>query len=65
MTTRHMSVRELADSTEYGSVFTERYTRRLIYEQRIPYLKIGSKVFITQADIDHFLNSNRVEAVSA
>lgn len=62
MNPRHMSIRDLAESPQYGSIFTQRYTRRLVYERRIPYLKIGSKVFISQEDIDAFLRSNRVES---
>lgn len=45
---------------------TVRYLRRLVYERRIPYHKLGpgqrSPVFIDLADLDDFMEKSRVEA---
>jgi hypothetical protein len=41
---------------------TERYLRRLVFERRIPYHKLGSKVFVALEDLDSFSEAGRVEA---
>ena len=38
-----------------------RYVRRLVAEQRLPYLKIGAKVRFTACDVEHYLASSRRE----
>jgi excisionase family DNA binding protein len=39
-----------------------RFVRRLIFERRIPYTKLGSHVRITASDLDAFITAGRVEA---
>jgi excisionase family DNA binding protein len=40
---------------------SERFVRRLVYERRIPYLKVGHFVRFDPADVDRMLLANRVE----
>jgi excisionase family DNA binding protein len=41
---------------------TERYVRRLVFERRIPFLKVGgTKVRFMPADLDTWLATQRVE----
>jgi excisionase family DNA binding protein len=42
-----------------------RYLRRLVYEGRLPYHKLGSKVLIDLADLDRMAEAGRVEAKSS
>ena len=42
---------------------TERLLRRLVFERRLPFHKIGGRVFIALDDLDAFAESGRVEAV--
>jgi excisionase family DNA binding protein len=41
---------------------TQRFVRRLVAERRIPYLKIGRHVRISEDDMDDFISIARVEA---
>jgi excisionase family DNA binding protein len=38
--------------------------RAWLRQRRIPYLKLGRRVLMDQADVQRFLDANRVEAVS-
>jgi excisionase family DNA binding protein len=40
----------------------ERFIRRLIFERRIPYTKLGRHVRIAARDLDAFVRAGRVEA---
>ena len=42
-----------------------RFVRRLIFERRIAYTKLGSHVRIAASDLDAFITAGRVEAGSA
>lgn len=58
------STRELSDiagAAEYLAT-TERHIRRLVYERRIPYIKLGSKVRFDRADLDAYVDAHRVPA---
>lgn len=59
---RYVSPKEVGESTAYP--FSERYIRRLIFERRIPYSKVGAKVFIATDDLDRLLAHGRVDANS-
>ena len=39
-----------------------RFVRRLIFERRIPFIKLGRHVRIAASDIDAFIAAGRVEA---
>jgi excisionase family DNA binding protein len=39
-----------------------RFVRRLIFERRIPYTKLGRHVRIATSDLDAFITAGRVEA---
>ena len=41
---------------------TERFIRRLVFERRIPYTKLGRHVRIATRDLDAFVRAGRVEA---
>jgi excisionase family DNA binding protein len=41
---------------------TERFIRRLIFERRIPYTKLGRHVRIAAHDLDAFVRAGRIEA---
>jgi excisionase family DNA binding protein len=40
----------------------ERFIRRLVFERRIPYTKLGRHVRIAARDLDAFVRAGRVEA---
>lgn len=40
---------------------TERWLRRLIYEKRLRYFKVGGKVLIDLNDLDELVESGKVE----
>ena len=42
-----------------------RFVRRLIFERRIPYTKLGRHVRIAASDLDALITAGRVEADSA
>jgi excisionase family DNA binding protein len=39
-----------------------RFVRRLVFQRRIPYVKVGRHVRITTSDLDAFIAAGRVEA---
>ena len=43
---------------------TVRFWRRLIFERRVPYVKLGRFVRVDEADLETLLKASRVEAVS-
>jgi len=55
---RLLTVKEVADRLGVG----ERFVRRLIFERRITYTKLGRFVRIAEADLDAFIEAGRVEA---
>ncbi len=40
---------------------TERYLRRLVYERRVPFSKVGGRVVVDLRDLDLMVRSGRVE----
>jgi excisionase family DNA binding protein len=56
-----LTVKEAAD--RLGTA--ERFIRRLIFERRIPYTKLGRHVRIATSDLDAFVHAGRVEAGGA
>jgi len=59
--------RELLDvAGAADALFTsERHVRRLIYERKIPYLKVGGLVRFTREDLNSWMDSNRREVVAS
>ncbi len=51
---------DVSDAAELLGI-TVRHVRRLIYERRIPYVKIGSRVRIDPRDLDRFVDEHRVD----
>jgi len=43
---------------------TERHLRGLIYQRRVAYTKVGSRVFLDAADVDRLFDTGRVEATT-
>jgi excisionase family DNA binding protein len=41
-----------------------RFVRRLVFERRIPFVKVGRHVRIATSDLDAFIASGRIEAGS-
>jgi excisionase family DNA binding protein len=39
-----------------------RFVRRLVFERRIPFIKVGRHVRIASSDLDAFIAAGRVEA---
>lgn len=48
------------EAADYLNV-SERFVKRLVFEKRIPVHKLGRHVRIRQADLDAYLEANRVE----
>ncbi len=40
---------------------TERYVRRLVYERRVPFYKVGRLVRFRETELDQWLEASRVE----
>jgi excisionase family DNA binding protein len=55
---RLLSAQEVAD--RLGTSL--RFVRRLIFERRIPFIKLGRHVRIAASDVDAFIAAGRVEA---
>jgi excisionase family DNA binding protein len=55
---RLLSAQEAADRLGTST----RFVRRLIFERRIPYAKLGRHVRIAERDLDAFITAGRVEA---
>lgn len=43
----------------------ERWLRRLIYERRLPYRKVGGRVMVDLADADAFLEGEQMPAAAS
>jgi excisionase family DNA binding protein len=41
-----------------------RFVRRLVFQRRIPYVKVGRHVRIATSDLDAFITAGRIEAGS-
>jgi excisionase family DNA binding protein len=41
-----------------------RFVRRLVFERRIPFVKVGRHVRIAASDLDAFITAGRIEAGS-
>ena len=50
----------LLDVPEHRPWVTTRWLRRLVYERRIPFHKVGGRVLIDLADLDAFAERGRV-----
>jgi excisionase family DNA binding protein len=55
---RLLTVQEAADRLGTST----RFVRRLIFERRIPFIKIGRHVRIAASDVDALIAAGRVEA---
>jgi hypothetical protein len=57
----------IGEVPEHRPWATVRYVRRLVYERRIPFHKLGdsrsARVFIDLADLDRYMEATRVDAV--
>jgi excisionase family DNA binding protein len=50
---------DIADVAERLNV-TERFVRRLVFERRIPFLKVGHFVRFEPADVERWITATRV-----
>ena len=57
---RLMTVKEVAERMNVS----ERFVRRLIFDTRIPYRKLGRHVRIDETDVEAFISGSRVEATA-
>jgi hypothetical protein len=55
---RYFTLQQVAD--QYP-VFTVRLLRRLVQERRIAFSRVGRFVVVAEADIEEYLDTNRVE----
>jgi excisionase family DNA binding protein len=53
-------LRTVAQAAEERPWLTERYLRRLIYERRIEYFKVGGRVLVDLDQLDRFVEAHRV-----
>jgi excisionase family DNA binding protein len=51
---------DVPSASEYSGL-SQRLLRRLIFERRIAYVKVGSRVFLERAAIDAYIDGCRVE----
>lgn len=51
----------LAQAAEEYPVFTQRLLRRLVQERRIAFSRAGRTIVLAEADINDYLEHNRVE----
>lgn len=51
----------LQQAAEAFPAFSPRLLRRLVQERRIPFSRAGRRIVIAEADIDDYLEHNRVE----
>ena len=54
---RYLTLRQAAEAFP---AFSERLLRRLVQERRIPFSRAGRCIVIAEADIDDYLERNRV-----
>ncbi|MTA14197.1 MAG: excisionase family DNA-binding protein [Actinobacteria bacterium] len=57
----HPVLLSISDAAVHLGV-TERYIRRLVYERRVPFYKVGRLVRFREAELDQWLEASRVEA---
>jgi excisionase family DNA binding protein len=59
---RRMSadLRTITQVTTERPWITERYLRRLIFERRVPYYKIGRRVLVSLSELDQLVAEGRV-----
>lgn len=50
----------LRDVPKHYPVFTERFLRRIVHERRIQYVKIGTRIYFAESDLDAFVADGRV-----
>jgi excisionase family DNA binding protein len=53
----------LSQAVEARPWLTERWLRRLVYERRIAFHKVGRRLLFDLRDLDQLTESGRVEAV--
>ena len=51
----------LEQAAEAYPAFTFRLLRRLVQEHRIAFSRVGRRIVLAEADIEHYLEGNRVE----
>jgi len=51
----------LEQAAERYPVFSPRFLRRLVQERRIAFSRVGRSVVLAEADIEEYLEKNRVE----
>jgi excisionase family DNA binding protein len=51
----------LLQAAERYPVFSTRFLRRLVQERRIAFSRVGRSVVLAEADIEEYLEKNRVE----
>ncbi len=55
------TLRTIPQAIEERPYITERWMRRLVYESRIPYFKVGGRVLVDLTDIDAYVNRGRID----
>lgn len=56
-----LTVAQVAEQLNVG----ERFVRRLIFERRVPFTKIGRHVRVDERDIEAFISAGRVDVGAA
>ncbi|MGA2466038.1 MAG: helix-turn-helix domain-containing protein [Thermodesulfobacteriota bacterium] len=56
------SVKELGGAKESGGGISIHTFRAWIYQKRIPYVKLGRRVFLRREDLEEFVSKNLHEA---
>jgi excisionase family DNA binding protein len=59
--TQHRSVLLSITDAAVRLGVTERYVRRLVYERRVPFYKVGRLVRFRETELDQWLEASRVE----
>jgi hypothetical protein len=53
----------LPQAAEAYPAFTFRLLRRLVDQRRIPFSRAGRRIVLAEADMENYLEANRVEAI--
>lgn len=54
--------RTIAQAVQERPWLTERYLRRLVFERRVPFSKVGGRVVVDLLELDLLVSSSRIEA---
>lgn len=65
MTDKNRNLRTIKGAIGERPWLTERWLRRMIYEGRIAYFKVGGKVLVDLDELDAYVEAGRREAKAA